>query len=140
MTTVKNGRFQRNRNQVLDAINHFEGKTVVLTLETATKKRSLSQNGYYWAVIIPIWKKLIKEEWGMIYSKNQTHEYLRNRFNVVEIVNENTGEVLEVPRSTTENTTVEQEDYHQILRDTAKEYFNVEIPLPDEQAQLKLKS
>ena len=53
----------------------------------------------------------------------------------MELVNKDTGEILRLQKSTTENKTFEMEDYHKICRDKALEFFNVTIPLPNEQLE-----
>lgn len=60
------------------------------------------------------------------------------QFNYFEKINEETGEIVRVPKSTTENTTTTQEEYHLEIRKFTKEWFNVEIPLPNEHLNLEL--
>jgi hypothetical protein len=60
------------------------------------------------------------------------------QFNTIEIINEKTGEVINVPKSTTENSTTDQEEYHLQIRDFLKEWFNVDCPLPNEDLTLNL--
>lgn len=77
------------------------------------------------------------EEWVEIWSIEKTHEYLKMECNYSEKVNEDTGQITRVPRSTTENSTTDQEDYHTKCRVLALEFFNTEIPLPNEDLELK---
>lgn len=137
-TTVNSGRFKRNRNIVLEAIKSFEGKEVLITLEKATKQRSNSQNKYYWGVLIPILQNCIKESWGEIWSKEKTHDFCKMQFNFIERINESTGEIVRVPKSTTENTTTAQEELHSEIRNFIFEWFNVQVPLPNESITLEL--
>ena len=60
------------------------------------------------------------------------------RFLFSERINEDTGEILKIPKSTTENTTSDQEDYHTEIRQFMLEYFNVNCPLPNEQIYLEI--
>lgn len=133
VTSVKNGQIKRNRNLILDLIKSFEGKEFILTFDKLRRKRSLHQNNYYWGVVVPIWQKLIRDEWGEIWDKEKTHDFLTMNFNHAEKVNENTGEIVRVPKGTSENSTSEQEDYHEVCRQKALEFFNTIIPLPNEQ-------
>lgn len=137
-TTVNSGRFKRNRNIVLEAIKSFEGKEVLITLEKVTKQRSNSQNAYYWGVLIPILLNCIKESWGEIWSKEKTHDFCKMQFNFIERINESTGEIVRVPKSTTENTTTAQEELHSEIRNFIFEWFNVQVPLPNESITLEL--
>ena len=135
-TDVINGQIKRNRNLVTDAIKSFEGKTIILTIERQTKKRSNNQNAYYHGVLIPILKKAIKDSWGEVWSSERCHEFCKMQFNFTEKVNEDTGEILRLPKSTTENTTTAMEEYHSEIRNFIKEWFEVDCPLPNEKITL----
>jgi hypothetical protein len=136
ITKVNNGNFKRNRNEILKAIKQFEGKTIMLKLSILSKKRSLEQNSYYWGVIIPITKNAISESWGEVWNTEKTHEFLKSKFLFYEKVNQETSEIIKVPKSTTENTTTEQEVYYFEIREFLKEWFNVDCPLPNENLTL----
>lgn len=137
-TSIQNGIFKRNRNIVLDAIKSFNGFDVVITIAKAKKKRSNNQNAYYWGLLIPLTQNAIKTEWGEIWSKEKTHDFYKLHFNYVEKVNETTSEVIKIPKSTTDNTTTQQEEYHAQIREFLKEWFNVTAPLPNEGLELNL--
>lgn len=141
---VDNGKLTKNREQVLDAICQFEGKPVSIIVKRPFKQRSDKQNRYYWGVLIDHWKNLLREEWGEILAPDEVHEFLKTNLNYVEFVDEETGEIMinsstgspiRKPKSTKENTTVSQEDYHEAIRQLAYEMFGAHIPLPD--AKLK---
>lgn len=137
-TSVNSGRFKRNRNIVLNAINSFEGKDLLITFEKVGKKRSNNQNAYYWGVLIPILQNCFKENWGEIWSKEKVHDFCKMQFNFIERINESTGEILRVPKSTTENTTTKQEELHSEIRNFIFEWFDVNVPLPNENIILEL--
>ena len=136
ITEVNNGNFKRNRNEILKAIKQFEGKTILFKLSILSKKRSLEQNSYYWGVIIPITKNSINESWGEVWNTEKTHEFLKSKFLFYEKINQETGEIIRVPKSTTENTTTEQENYCSEIKEFLKEWFNVDCPLPNENLTL----
>jgi hypothetical protein len=50
----------------------------------------------------------------------------------MERINEDTGEVLRIIGSTSENDTGEQEVYHEKCRRLIMDYFGIEVPLPGE--------
>jgi len=135
-TSVVNGLFKRNRNLILDAIKSFNNSEVVVTFEKAKKKRSNNQNAYLWSVLYPITQQAIKNEWGEVWSIDKVHEFYKLHFNYTEKVNEETGEVVKIPKSTTENTTTQQEEYHLQIRQFLKEWFNVDCPLPNEHIEI----
>lgn len=139
---VKDGNLIQNRKDIVEAINQFEGKEVILIIKRFFKQRSNKQNRYYWAVIIEHWRKIIREEWGEIWKPDEVHEFLKSNLNYVEYVDEETGEIMcnpttgrpiYKPQSTTQNVTVEQEDYHEACRQLAWHMFQYEIPLPEKQ-------
>ena len=135
-SSVVNGNLKRNRQLIIDALKSFEGKNIQITIEKATKKRSNQQNRYYWGILIPIFRKTILDAWGDYLDKETSHLWLKQKMNYNERVNEATGEVFKIPKSTTENTTTEQEIYHKKIRDFLFQSFNVDVPLPGEQTTL----
>jgi len=137
-SNVENGILKRNRNLLIDAIKSFEGQNVIVTIEKAKKKRSNPQNAYYWGILIALTVEAIKNEWGEIWSIQKAHQFLKGKFLFFERVNEITGEIVKTPKSTTENTTTEQENYHTEIRNFLKEWFNVNAPLPNEEIKLEL--
>jgi hypothetical protein len=138
-TNVLNGNLKRNRNLILNALETFEGQEVILTIQKARKSRSNPQNAYYWSCLIPITQQAVKNEWGEIWTKELCHEFYKAKFLYHEKVNEVTGEIAKIPKSTTENTTTEQENYHTDIRTFLKEWFNVDAPLPNENILLDFK-
>lgn len=135
-TEVKQGKLTRNRKLIMDVIGSFEGKVIEITIQKKRKKRSNPQNRYYWGLLVPFWRKLLLEEWGEVHTNESTHEFLKMNFGYNEKVDESTGEIFRTPRSTTENSTVEMEEYHEVLRQKAFEMFGAAIPLPNEQIEL----
>src|SRR5690242_8516545 len=63
-------------------------------------KRSSQQNRYYWGLVVPIIQQGIKNL-GTELTKEETHEFLKSRFNTEELVNPETAECVKIPRSTT---------------------------------------
>jgi hypothetical protein len=135
---VQNGILKRNRNLIIDTINSFEGKEILITFEKPKNKRSNSQNSYLWAVLYPITQQAIKNEWGEVWNIEKVHEFYKLQFNVIEKVNEETGQIIKLPKSTTENTTTQQEEYHLQIREFLQEWFNITAPLPNENLTLEL--
>lgn len=91
-----------------------------LLISRITKSRSLSQNKYYWKVIIG----MLADEWGWDQPE-RLHDALRIKFLSV-----NT-EKLPTVKSTTELTTVQFEEYTSKIRQWASEE-GICIPLPNE--------
>lgn len=131
-TSVENGKLKRNRIRIKEAIESFEGKEIQLSIQKKKKMRSQPENRYYFGVVVVIFQKAIRSEWGEIWSKEQVHDLLKSRFLFTEKVNEQTGEIVQLPKSTTECSTDEFEDFLFKCRQFAREWFNTEIPLPNE--------
>lgn len=135
-TSVTNGKLIRNRNLILEAINSYEGKELLITFEKPKKQRSNNQNAYYWGIVIVIIKSALKST-GNNLSENDVHDLLRLKFLKETIsIKEETGEVIERVKSTTELTTSQFMDYIAEIQQFAAEYFDVIIPDPNENLTL----
>lgn len=132
ITTAKNGRLIENRDMIEQAVRAFDGKQVKLTIGLCHRQRSTRQNAYYFGVVVEHWRNIVRQEWGEIWSKEEVHHFLKSNLNFDELVDEETGLLLRKPRSTTENSTYKQEEYHKACRDLAWSMFNWTIPLPNE--------
>lgn len=132
-TRIEDGRFRRNTNLIKQAVQKFEGKEVEITIKRKYKQRSLPQNAFYWGVTIPIFQVLISETWGEIKSTEEIHEILKSQCNYEEKPNPKTGEVMKIPKSTTELTTAGWLEYEQKMKQFALDFFNATLPEPNEQ-------
>jgi len=134
---ILNRAFASNLNIINNIMDAYEGHIINVTFKKRINKRSNSQNAYYWSVIAPIFQNCIQEEWNELMSIQEVHNLLKSNCNYEELVNEETGEIIRRVKSTTENTTVEQEVFHEKCRRLALEYFNTTIPLPDQELKIK---
>ena len=135
---VKNGTLTRNTNLIKDAIQTFEGKKIVIKIEKAKKKRSTQQNRFYYGVIIPIVQNCLKEA-GHIMTNESTHDLIKLKFlKETLFVNEETGEVIERIKSTTELSTSQFMDLLAEINNFTFEYFGVSLPSPNDDLTLKL--
>ena len=131
---IKNGVLSIRYRTLFDkALFEFGDCEVEIKVSKKFRKRTSPQNRYYWSVIVFYWSDLLTKSQGTTFTKAQTHEFLKSNFNYTELVNQDTGECLRVPKSTTENKTFEMEEYHEVCRQKALEFFGVTIPLPNEQ-------
>jgi hypothetical protein len=138
ISEVKNGSLTRNRNLIKDAIATFEGKQIVIKIEKAKKKRSTQQNRFYYGVIIPIVQNCLKEA-GHIMTNESTHDLIKLKFlKEALFVNEETGEVIERIKSTTELSTSQFMDLLAEINNFTFEYFGVTLPSPTDDLTLKL--
>jgi len=138
LSEVKNGTLTRNTNLIKDAIETFEGKQIVIKIEKAKKKRSTQQNRFYYGVIIPIVQNCLKEA-GHIMTNESTHDLIKLKFlKEALFVNEETGEVIERIKSTTELSTSQFMDLLAEINNFTFEYFGVTLPSPNDDLTLKL--
>lgn len=137
---VEGGRLKlTNKAGFINDMAVFEGKDLVLTVERKRKKRSLQQGRYYWGCVVPIIRQgLIDAGWerDKIGSSEQVHELLKYLFcKKIEVFNEDTGEVLELPATTTQLSTTEMMEYLEDIKKWAAEFLGVYIPDPNEQLE-----
>ena len=134
---IENNRFSSNLKSIASILEHYNNQVIDVVFKKRETKRSNQQNGYYWGVIIAIFRNCIREEWGELWDKEKAHEFLLVNCNYEEKINLQTGQIVRVIKGSSENSTVEQEDYHTKCRLLVKDFFNVEIPMPNEQVVLE---
>lgn len=100
---------------------------------TRKTKRSHNQNNYYWAVCVPMVRDGLRDM-GHDVSLNETHDFLKKEFNCHEVVNHATGEVICVPKSTTDLTKEQFGEFLEKVFRFAAEWLNVTVPAPGSQA------
>lgn len=95
-------------------------------------KRSDPQNKYYWAVCVPMVQEGMKDL-GNEFTKEEVHDFLKKEFNFSEVVNPETGEVKQVPRSTTLLNKEAFSNYIESIQRWAAEWLHIVIPDPGQQ-------
>lgn len=95
-------------------------------------KRSNPQNRYYWGLVIPIIQKGIKDM-GTELTKEETHEWLKSKFNLSDLINPTTGECISIPLSTTRLNKEGFSEYISKIQQFASEFLNIYVPDPNEQ-------
>lgn len=143
---TKEGRLELPRKRIAKEVQYFAGKDVEVIIRRKKRRRSNEQNGYYWAIMVPmIVDALIDLGHNDLQSGNKDshemiHEFLKGRFlnNGLE-VSDIQGEVITLPPSTKRLSTVEFMDYKDNIQRWAAEFLGISIPDPNEQALLNLK-
>lgn len=126
------------RNELkTDLFNLFRKMDVIITIEKKSKKRSVLQNAYYWAVVVPMVKSGLTDNGYSGVTIEKVHSILKSNFNIREIVNEDTGEIKKYIGSTTEMTTTEMMEYFSEIQQWASEELHIYIPDPGEQVKIK---
>jgi hypothetical protein len=138
LSKVNDARINRRAQQeVRNSLIDLEGKDIIITIETKRKKRSQNQNAYYWGCVVSEFRLGALEMWGEHIDSEQAHEYLKYHCNYKELINENTGEIVKLPQSTTTHTTLQFEEYLERCRKLIYEMFGRIVLLPNEQSEVK---
>lgn len=125
-----------NKKLVRQAFECLKDGRYLLSIES-NNNRSTQQNKYYFGSVLPLIKEGLKEiGYREITTVEQTHELLKFMFLKKQIVNENTGEVLETIGSTTKLTTTEFNEYIDRIAQFAAEFLGVEVMPPNTQVPM----
>jgi hypothetical protein len=128
MRTIFRGKIARGKLEMSEdfyaQIQRLEGSEIDLTLEKHKSTRSMSQNKYYWSVIV----KMISDETG--YSTDEAHEIIKAKF--LEDRAKIGNEWIAFSRSTAGLKTSEFEELMTEIREWASVTLNLMIPLPNE--------
>lgn len=123
-----------NKKVVAQAFNILHPGKWLLEINSYNK-RTDPQNRYYWGLVVPIIQKGIKDL-GTDLTKEETHEFLKARFNISDLVNEQTGEAISIPLSTTRLNKEQFGEYIEKIQQFAAEFLSVEIPDPGTQTKI----
>jgi hypothetical protein len=115
-----------------------DGAKVTVTIAKRYNKRSLAQNSLFHAYV-----GILADEFG--YDKDTMKELIRLKWlketlydpNDNEMVDTTTGEIMFRLRSTTELNTMEMAELTEEIRIWAMQGWNIVLPLPGEQEELK---
>lgn len=128
-TIVNTGAVRKFFNELRD------GKYLVKI--TSIKRRSLNQNAFYWSVVCELVKDALREAgYREVKTKDDAHEIMKTLFLKKKVVNELTDEVIEIPGSTAELTTVQFIEYIGQIQQWASEYLGLVLPEPSSQSKL----
>lgn len=137
-STVENGNLKQNRNLILDALRSFEGKGIVLTIEKRKNKRSNPQNAFFHGVVLPLVYHGLKDL-GHTMPLADVKDLLKLKFLKVPIfVNDETGEITEKIKGTSELTTTEFMEFVAGIQKWAAENLGIDIPDPNENLKLDI--
>ena len=138
ITSIENNIFKRNRNLVLNAIQYFNGKNVVISFSKVKKSRSNNQNRFYWGAVIPLIQNGLLEATGELRSADDIHyKILLPMFAPInEIVNKDTGEIIIERLTSSDLTTTQFMEYIMEIQKWASEFLNIDIPNPNEETLL----
>lgn len=146
---VENGKLSLlpsgQRRIAKDLKNEFEGQAVTVTFTKRKKTRSLSQNAYYWAVVLPLLIEGFTDLGNAGLNPNNSehvkwmHDEMKKLHlaNGREVVDAN-GEVHTLAASSKDLSTVEFVEYIQNIQIWAADCLGIRIPDPQEQGVLPI--
>ncbi len=105
-------------------------------IEKRKKIRSTQSNRYYWLLVAMIRDRLI--DLGHDVDSETTHEMLKGRLLYSEMIDENSGEIIKIPRSTKKLGTSEFMDYIEDVKRFSAEVLD--LVLPDAGSQIEIDS
>lgn len=121
-------------SSLTDVYNYFRGKprgTYRVEVTKVRSKRSGRQNKYLWGVVYPILLQgLIEEGWN-VTNEEEVHKLFKTVMAEDEFIDPHTGEIIKIPSSTKEMSTVQFNTYINKLREYANEFLGVDIPDPE---------
>ena len=124
-----------NKRLLREWVNRFKGKNLKIRIERAGSRRTNQANNYYWGCVVEeIRLALLKL--GHQMTKEETHEFLKIKFNAVHIATDQ-GLALEVPGTTTTMTKTEFGEYIERIAQWCSEYLSLVLPQPGEKLEMQ---
>jgi len=140
--TDEYGRIKTHHKIRQEVAEAYPDQDLYIIIKPRRKTRSSPQNRYYWGVIVWTVVKLLIESGNPLQLGNpdhhkEVHRWLLDMFGkpADDIILPG-GEVVPGPKTTTRHDTVDQEEYHEKIRQWVAETFSHVIPLPNEQTEL----
>lgn len=128
--------FPRRSQFARDLFLYFEGMDIDILVRKRKRRRTVPMNNYYWGVLVPC-VAIGMNDVGYKVTAAQVHELLLGLFAKEQLINYETGEVKEIRGSTATMTITQMQDYWAAIREWAREYLNITIPLPGEQTKFE---
>ena len=110
-----------------------------LTIEKYRKAKSNPQLGYLFAVIYPLVLQHLNAAGWEFTSVDEVDEYCKSMFSAKEILNRNTGEIMDIPGLKRDMTTTEMNTYIDAIRVWDAEYLGGTIPEPETNFEINYK-
>lgn len=115
-----------NRIAVEEWAAQNPGRNILVKFEKRGSKRSMPQNRYYHGIVVQMVMMGLREI-GYFLSHDETHFFLKQKFNPVQVPNRD-GVAIELPGTTTQLNKFEFSEYIERIAQFAAEYLNVTIP------------
>lgn len=127
----------QNRKGFDKEVAIFKGKDVEVIVKRKRSQRSNGQNRYFHGVAIPIIKhRLIELGYEEAYSTEWVKDFVKCACLKVEIVNKQTGEVMEALGKTSHLTKSEFAEMVDRLERFCADKLDLQLPMPNEELTL----
>lgn len=125
-----------NKNQVKQFFNELPTGRGLLKYERKDK-RTNQMNRYLHGVLLHVVKDALRGAgWNQIKTIEDAKDFVKVKFLKYDLVNEETGEVVEMYRNTSDLTKLQFMELVQDVQIWLLDYFNIELPLPGEQTKM----
>lgn len=104
---------------------------VRVRINDARRGRTNQQNKWYHSCIVKSFSDYWSDVSGEPVTAEQAHEWLADKFLTYTVTNEDTGEFIEITKSTSKLNTKEMVDYCELCRNYLAESCHVIVPDPD---------
>lgn len=123
----------RNSNELKQLFRDLKDGKHLVTIKDI-RKRSINQNAYYWAVVVPMVKDgLFHAGFDEVTTNEDAHEMLKQIHLTRRMISKTTGDVIDLAGSSKLLSIPEFNDYIEKICKWAVEYLGIVIPSPDEQ-------
>ena len=130
---IKDGKMKIIRRKDFDQfINLAPDGNYQLILKKIYNKRSISQNAFYWGPFLDAEMSALYDEGYHFPNKNYLHEWNKSNFLKEKLINEDSGEVIDIVKPSSGLTTIEWEEFMESIRLTFREMYTVELCYPNE--------
>ena len=127
---------QRSQQMRADISRMTENKLVEVEIRLLPR-RSDSQLRYYWAVVVALVNDALREL-GHDITTEDTHAFLKDKFNPKQVVNAEGELIGQIGGSTGDMTTSDMAVYIEEIQRWASQSLGIYIPDPNEQTTLNL--
>ena len=113
------------------SLNELPKGKYKLTVEKYFKKSSPAQFGWLYNCIYPLSLIALNDAGYEFTNIDEVDQFWKSLFANKEILNRETGEIMNIPKSKSEFITVDQMAYCDSIRHYCAEYLGVNLPDPD---------
>jgi hypothetical protein len=124
----------QNRRRFEQEVNDAKDMDVSIIVKKRGK-RSTVANNYYWGVVIEEIRHDLRNR-GERVEAETIHEFLKGKFNPKKVMVETTGELLELPGSTTEMNATEFGEFLERVIEWCSTSLDLVIPPPNTQTEM----